>query len=227
MNENMQFQFDVPRRSPRGPDRESATEDALLARLEASGGTCIDTLWDLAVLYSRTERLDEASDCVRRVFEQSEDPEELGSCFLNLGQLAERKEDFREAVRLYRSALAMEPCSQRTWYLIHRHLGAVLNQLGEYEEAIPILKAAVDIDPEQPEAYLNISLSFLALGERRMAAEGFIAAIQLNAADPDGLRHLEALVEAHPCLLDEVPGIRSRLKACRDAVRFALGRRRA
>lgn len=61
----------------------------------------------------------------------------------------------------------------------------------------------------------------LALGDVERAAELFVAATQADASDARSLAHLEALVEAHPALLVDVPSLSDVLEACRKAVELA------
>ncbi|MFT5290610.1 MAG: tetratricopeptide (TPR) repeat protein [Planctomycetota bacterium] len=222
MSEDIQFQFRVQDLPEGEALTESEVERRLRDALTASGGECVDTLWSLAVLYSQTARLDESASCFHRVIELiGDDLEKRGSCFLALGQVEERRGDYEAAANRYREALALEPCSTPTWYFIHNNLGFSLNQVGEHEAAVPYLEVAVEIDPARPNAYKNLALSFQALGDVERAAELFIAATQADASDARSLAHLEALVEAHPALLVDVPSLTDALEACRKVVEVA------
>jgi tetratricopeptide (TPR) repeat protein len=222
MSEEIQFQFRVQDLPEGEALTETEVEQRLRADLAASDGKSIDALWSLAVLYSQTARLDESASCSHRVIELvGDDLEKRGSCFLALGQLEERRGDYEAAAKHYRAALSMEPCSTSTWYFIHNNLGFSLNQLGDPRAAIPFLEEAIQIDPGRPNAYKNLALSFEALGNIEKAAELFIAATQADASDSRSLAHLEALVEAHPALLGDVPSLSVSLAACRKAVEVA------
>ena len=227
MNKEIQFQFRVQDL----PEGEALTETEMEQRLRdaltASGGKCVDSLWCQAVLYSQTARLDESAGCFHRVIELvGDDLEKPGSCFLALGQLEERRGDYEAAAKRYREALAMEPCSTPTWYFIHNNLGYSLNQVHEHQAAIRYLEIAVQIDPARPNAYKNLALSFEALGDVARAAELFVAATQADASDSRSLAHLEALVEAHPALLVDMPSLSDSLEACRRAVEVVLSQTR-
>jgi tetratricopeptide (TPR) repeat protein len=195
----------------------SEVEERLLEKLRADD-TCIDTIWSLARFYSQTGNQDAAAGCMHRIVELTDDPETRGACHMALGQLAEQTGDFSEAVSRYRDAVAFEPCSTQTWYFIHNNLGYSLNQIGQHEEAVPILQAAIEIDPDRPNGYKNLALSFQALGQLEEAAEMFIAATQADASDERSLRHLEELLEEHPSLL---PDFQDRLELCRQVVEMA------
>jgi len=221
MGDELQFRFTIQRL----PEGEALTgseiEQKLREKLAASGGTCTTSLWSLAVLYQKTGHLDEATRCIQRFIELAGDAEKVGSGYLALGQLEEGRRDFAAAAKRYREALALEPCSQQTWYLIHNNLGYSLNQLGEYTAAIPYLQRAVEIDPTRANAYKNLGLAHQALGNLEKAAELFITATQVNAADPRSLNHLVALMEANPALEVDIPDLRERLEICKKAVEVA------
>jgi tetratricopeptide (TPR) repeat protein len=221
MSEEIQFQFRVQDLPEGEALTETEVEQRLRDALTASGGKCVDTLWSLAVLYSQTQRLDESAGHIRRVISLTDDLETHGSCHLALGQLEERRGDYETAANRYREALAMEPCSTSNWYFIHNNLGFSLNQVGEHQAAVRYLEVAIQIDPARPNAYKNLALSFQALGEIDRAAELFVAATQADASDSRSLAHLEALVEAHPALLVDVPSLADALKACRKVVEVA------
>jgi tetratricopeptide (TPR) repeat protein len=222
MSEDIQFRFSVQGL----PEGEALTgceiEQRLLVDLSAAGGKSIDAVWSLAVLYSETGKLDAAATCIERVIELSaDDLEKRGSCFLALGQLEERRGDYEAASNRYRAALAMEPCARDTWFFIHNNLGFSLNQIGDPKAAIPFLETAVQIDPERPNGYKNLALSYQALSDVERAAELFIAATQADASDARSLAHLESLVAAHPALFVDVPSLADSLEGCRRAVELA------
>jgi tetratricopeptide (TPR) repeat protein len=221
MSENLQFRFSVD--TP--PEGEAVTgeeiEKRCLKQLHEKGGTCLQSLWNLAYLYSKTGRHEEALRCIQRLIALSEDPEAHGAYHLALGQLMEKARDFRAAVGYYRQALALEPCQQHTWYFIHNNLGYSLNQLGNYEAAMPYLQRAIEIDPGRPNAYKNLGLAHQARGDFEEAATLFVAATQVNASDSRSLAHLEELVSAHPELEVDMPELRDQMEACRGAVDFA------
>jgi tetratricopeptide (TPR) repeat protein len=199
----------------------SEIEQRLLKSLDASGGTSLEVLWNLGNLYKRSGNLDQALDCIQRLIKLAADPEVIGSAYLALGQLEEKRRDYRAAVRRYGEALSLEPCSTETWYFIHNNLGYSLNQIEEHTSAIPYLQIAITIDPERPNAYKNLGLAHEALGDLEKAAELFITATQVNATDGRSLEHLLSLVEAHPELLVDIPDLEDRLEACQRAVEVA------
>jgi len=66
---------------------------------------------------------------------------------------------------------------------------------------------------------------YLALGQllelRQLfvdAATCYLNAVETNAADPGGLRHLEAFLETHPEIRRQIPDLIPRLWKCRMAV---------
>ena len=221
MSNDLQFRFSVPRI----PEGEAVTfdeaEQRCLKQLHEKDGKCVQSLMNLAKIYSRAARHDEAIGCIERLIALSDDPEEHGAHYLALGCFMEQMRDFPGAVKYYRQALGMEPCQKDTWYFIHNNLGYSLNQLGQHDDAIPYLRHAIEIDPGRPNAYKNLGLAMEAKGQFTDAAELFVAATQVDASDARSLAHLETLVSANPELEMEVPDLPARLKACREAVKVA------
>jgi tetratricopeptide (TPR) repeat protein len=221
MNQNLEFRFSV-RPIPEG---EALTfdeiEERCLKQLKEKEGKCIQSLFNLAKIYSQAKRHDVAFRCVERLIALSNDPEEHGEYYLVLGCFMEQIRDYQGAVGFYCRALGLEPCRNRTWYFIHNNLGYSLNQLENYDRAIPYLRRAIEIDPGLPNAYKNLGLAFEAKGNFVEAAELFVAATQADASDSRSLAHLESLISSHPELEIDLPDLPTRLEACREAVKMA------
>jgi tetratricopeptide (TPR) repeat protein len=175
-------------------------------------------LWSLGAFYSQAGHYDEATACFERVIELITDPEQQAAGFLALGQIQEQKGDYRAAAMRYQSGIALEPRGRRTAYFLRNNMGYCLNQMREYEAAVPHLEQALKIDPRRANAYKNLALSHQGTGNLKRAAELFVDATRSNAADSRSLRHLESLIEANPDLLVDVPGLQQDLDGCRYAV---------
>jgi len=190
-------------------------------QLEERGGNDIDTLWSLHTVYKTMDRYPEACKCLERILPLTEDLEKRAKCFLAMGCIMERMEDFESAITYYRQADAMEPCDKHNAYFIKNNLGFSLNQLGRYAEAISYLKAAINIEPCAPNAHKNLALSYQGLGNFALAARGFIIVTHANATDGRSVAHLEELLKAHPELLVDDPGLEVELTDCLNAVAIA------
>jgi tetratricopeptide (TPR) repeat protein len=221
MSKDLIFRYHV---QPR-PEGEALTfeeiEQRFLKQFQEKDGKCVQSLTNLAIIYSQNGRYDEAISCVERMIALTDDLEKHGAHYLALGSFMEQLGDFQGAARFYRQALGMEPCRKETWYFIHNNLGYSLNQLGQYDDAIPYLRHAITIDPGRSNAYKNLGLAMEAKGEFAEATGLFIAATQVNASDPRSLAHLEHLMSAHPEVKVALPDLSSHLEACREAVIIA------
>jgi tetratricopeptide (TPR) repeat protein len=208
------FHFLPDDRPPSGAEFERR----LLQNLQESEGTSKDALWNLARLYSKTKRHDRAFECVNKLASLATNIEEVASCWLAMGQLSEQLSDYEAAARYYRTALNLNQDRAPTWYWIHNNLGYSLIKLGQFQEAATYLKAALRIDSTWPNAFKNLGLAVQAMNENEKAAECFVAATRVNAADGRAPNHLEELVALHPELLAEDPALKVELDACRCAV---------
>jgi tetratricopeptide (TPR) repeat protein len=196
-------------------------ERTLLEELEEPGGSSKRALWDLARLYSRTNRQDQAFECVRKFAALTDDLEEQASCWLAMGQLSEQVKNFDAAVGFYREGLALNPGSVLTRYFIHNNLGYSLVQVGRFKEAEPLLEAAITIDPTRPNAFKNLGLAMLSQGRIAEAADYFVLATETNAADARAFKHLEQLIVDHPDVLLAIPGLAEHVVLLRGAVENA------
>lgn len=218
MPEDNSFRFTLPKPPEGTPVTLEQAEQLLLARLAQQGGADVDTLWQLARLYSVAKRHDESFKYLRRILDGTSDVEQKAHSVLALGQLMEQKGDFEAAINYYSQAFSMEPCGSYTWYFIHNNLGFCLNRFGRYSEGEKHCRAAIKIDPGRPNGYKNMGIALEGQNRFAEAALAFISALRANAADPRALRHLEALVAAHPELAHEIPDIDVKLRECREAV---------
>ena len=72
--------------------------------------------------------------------------------------------------------------------------GTELMRKGDYKEAIVILKKAIDLNPDFPEAYYNVGISYEQLGKHKDAIEMFKKTIELS---PDNANAYYALGYAY------------------------------
>ena len=217
----MDFKFTIQRLKDGIPMTLGEMERVLLAELEESNGTSLQSNWNLAVLYSRTGRPHEAIGCVERLRALSRSDEEQVQCLLGMGQLHEQLGDFHLAARFYREGLEVPTRPGDFQYWLNNNLAYSLIQLGRASEVLALLEAAVAIDSARPNAHKNMGLAHQQLGEFGLAAQCFVRATRADASDGRALKHLEEIVAAHPEVLVEAPGLGEALTECRKAVAFA------
>lgn len=105
--------------------------------------------------------------------------------------LAERK-DFQEALRLSEEAVALGRDEIR-----HLHtLGEVRLTVGDEAGAAEAYRAMLALDPENPEAHLEIGLLHEARGEVREAEEHFVESLKSDPANPRALYSYASLYYA-------------------------------
>jgi tetratricopeptide (TPR) repeat protein len=167
------------------PDGEAITaeeaKDFLPKQLKERNGTCKKTLWQLARVYSKLKRHDEALNFIYKLLQLSDDKEENASFFLALGQLMEQTGDYQAAIEYYRGAFSLKPSNAAVWYLVNNNLGFCLNKLKRHREAEGYLDAAVKIDPTRPNAYKNLGLFFwaVAITSKRLNILSFLSKLML------------------------------------------------
>lgn len=223
--DELNFRYVLPK-FPEGRPVTGAEYEAILKeRIAASGEADLNALYHLSAHYSRSGRLDQAEGYVRRLLELNQSPGGAATHLLQLGQLEERRGDFERAADYYQRGLDAGPVAIHTCYFLRNNLGYSLNQLGRFAEAEPLLREAIRIDPEQPNAYKNLGLCLWGLERHVEAAVCFIDATRVNAADARSLNHLEQLAAAHPEIATSIPDFDALLSACRQAVAEAARHR--
>ena len=222
MNDSEPLQFSY--RVPCLPDgkvvelTDDQMERLLVKELQEAKADPTQPMWKLAIFYRSQGNLDRAIALFRDLLLRVPDLESKAQLIFSLGQTAEKSGDFELAVRFYREALGMEPCSPFTWYFIHNNLGYSLNRSGRFVEGERVCRQAIAISTQPPNAHKNLGLALVGQGRYREAAESFVTATQADAADPRSLRHLEALLTEHAELEFDFAGA---LDACRKAVAVA------
>ena len=196
-------------------------EELYLQKLEESKGMCQTTLYNLAHLYKKTNRLQGAHILMSRLLEICVNDEQRSASLFTLGQIMEDMDDYARAAEYYRQAYSMKSFDQQTRYFINNNLGFCLNQLKEFEEAKGYLLSALKIDNNRPNAYKNLGLCYQGLGEYANAARCFIAATRVNVADERAWNHLEGLINEHPELSADIPAFVEGVNSCKNALELA------
>jgi tetratricopeptide (TPR) repeat protein len=200
MEKPLNFRFELPR-PPVGPLVEVSSkemENLLLRKLEESENNPTQPLWQLALFYKQTRQNGKALTRLQELLPLLPEPEERAKCVLTLGQTMEQTGQYSAAVGYYKQALALEPMHTWTWYFVNNNLGFSLNVMDRFAEAEPYCRKAIETDPNRPNAYKNLGLSLAGQGQYREAAQCYVAATQVNAADPRAFHLLLDLLKNHP-----------------------------
>src|SRR5580658_9654295 len=220
MEKPLNFRFELPR-PPVGPLVEVSSkemENLLLRKLEESENNPTQPLWQLALFYKQTRQNGKALTRLQELLPLLPEPEERAKCVLTLGQTMEQTGQYSAAVGYYKQALALEPMHTWTWYFVNNNLGFSLNVMDRFAEAEPYCRKALATDPNRPNAYKNLGLSLAGQGQYREAAQCYVAATQVNAADPRAFHLLMDLLKNHAELEYDFQPAAS---GCRKAVEAA------
>jgi tetratricopeptide (TPR) repeat protein len=200
MEKPLDFRFELPR-PPGGPLVEMSSQEmekVLLKQLEEATSEPRQALWRLAHFYKETRQQEKALVRLRQLIQILTDPEDRAKCVFTMGQAMEQTGNFAAAAGYYKEALALEPMNTWTWYFINNNLGFSLLALRRYADAEPYCRKAIETDPNRPNAYKNLGQSLAGQGQFREAAQCFIAATQVNAADGRAFYLLQNLIGEHP-----------------------------
>jgi tetratricopeptide (TPR) repeat protein len=220
MEKPLDFRFELPQ-PPAGPLVEVSSlemEKMLLKQLEDAVKEPRQALWQLAQFYKQTRQTDKALVRLRQLIHMLPDAEERAKCVLSMGQAMEQKADFASAASFYKEALALEPMNPWTWYFINNNLGFSLNTLDRFDDAELYCRKAIETDPNRPNAHRNLGQSLEGQGLFREAAQCYVAATQVNAADGRAYHLLQELLDEHPELVFEFEDVAA---SCQRAVETA------
>jgi tetratricopeptide (TPR) repeat protein len=220
MEKPLNFRFELPR-PPVGPLVEVSSQEMeklLLKKLAASEDNPTQALWQLALFYKQTRQNAKALARLKELIPLLPGPEEKARCMVIMGQTMELSGHYPAAAACYKRALALEPMHTWTWYFVNNNLGFSLNVMERFAEAESYCRHAMETDPNRPNAYKNLGLSLAGQGRYREAAQCYVAATQVNAADPRAFHLLMDLLKNHPALEYDFEAAAS---CCRKAVETA------
>ena len=134
-----------------------------------------------------------------------------------------KKNNFKEAQKLYESIIKIEPNHLKTIFRLgslfaqtnnfdkainflnkviviepnhskaHNNLGIVFNSLRQYQKAEYYLKKAIEINPKHEEAYNNLGLVFFELGKFENAIKCYHEAIEINSNNHNAIKNISIL----------------------------------
>jgi cytochrome c-type biogenesis protein CcmH/NrfG len=122
---------------------------------------------------------------------------------LSLTSIA-RNRIWADKVALWRDAASKAP---KTW-APHYALADELRLLGRYREAIPVYRRAIEILPDQPDAYMNLGICLAESGQHEQAVATFHQALEIDPSYVKAYNNLAMLAmirgdgaEAHRLLM--------------------------
>jgi tetratricopeptide (TPR) repeat protein len=145
---------------------------------------------NLGICHARNGRPERSEAAFRRGLENCPGSPEIRD-ELAAHLLAERK-DLREALRLSEEAVALGRDEIR-----HLHtLGEIKLSIGDESGAAEAYQAMLALDPENPEAHLELGLLHEVRGEVREAEEHFVESLKIDPANPRTLYSYASLYYA-------------------------------
>jgi tetratricopeptide (TPR) repeat protein len=106
----------------------------------------------------------------------------LATVYFQLQELTSAAHHFREVTR-------MDPLRAGAFV----NLGAVLNLLGQFDEAITALRRGIQLDPQRVEGYYNLGLVYRRKSQTDLAIQAYREALRLNPRMADAALNLANL----------------------------------
>ena len=146
----------------------------------------------LANIYTRLRRWQEASDAIDHAEQLSSKPDDKFYIAFLRGALYERQKLYDQAEVEFRKALDLDPSNSMTL----NYLGYMLADHGmKLQESLAMIKKAVELDP-QNYAYLDsLGWAYYKLGQYNLAETDLRKAVERNSTDPTVHDHLGELYE--------------------------------
>jgi len=201
---------DTKKRFPQSPSKKSLTADMngyitpeglmiykdyleartrFLGFLNMTFGLCLD----------RNDR-ERAEGRLDQMLQLSFTPREYALYWLKKGSALERFKEYGAGAIAYQKGVAFEHDDQQLNYFLRNNAAYCLVQVGEYMDAEPLCRDAIDIRWDQHNAHKNLGLSLKGQGRFPEAAESFRNATLSNPFDRRAFNHLRELLGNYPDL---------------------------
>jgi tetratricopeptide (TPR) repeat protein len=185
--------------------------------------SAVDCLWQLTKDCVDSGYFRAACKYIEKILPLVDDFGHKAECFLKMGQILERAEDYQAAEEAYSRAFEL-PCEQdTTWYFLNNNRAFCLIKTERCAEAVKFCRAAIRIEPKRYNAHKNLGLALQSLGRFKEAAKRFIRATKLHPEDARALAHLDDLYRNHREIVDEIPDFLAKLLACHERVQRKIG----
>lgn len=185
--------------------------------------SAVECLWQLAMDCFEAGYLSAACKYIEKVLPLVDDPMDKAECFLKMGQILEQTGDYDAAAEAYAGAFNLPPEQNATWYFLNNNRAYCLLQIGRCEEAEPLCRAAIRIEPKRQNAHKNLGIALQNLGRLGEAAKSFIRATKLHPDDTRALALLDELYRCHREIVSEFPDFPAQLLACHELVQRKVG----
>jgi len=139
--------------------------------------------FNLAVIYSRVGRIDDALEKLKEAIKLKPDHREA---YMGAGLLYEIKKDYREAVKNFEKALEIDPVNT----VLYHHIGMLYYKLKDTASAVRQYETLIKIDPKDAAAYLEWANIYL---KDKKTAEAIAV---LEKAAKNGIKNIEIYVMA-------------------------------
>ena len=145
------------------------------------------TLFELATLYERQKRFDEALDMIVQLYEQDSSDATINNYYGYL--LAEKGERLEFAEQLLEKALDKEP--ENGYFL--DSLAWIRYKKGDFESAVEILIEALDRVGDDPVIWEHLGRTYEELGRNRKALEAYERSLSIEPGREDLLERARVL----------------------------------
>ena len=142
----------------------------LYERLKPMQQNNVRVLSRIAELYYRKGKLDRAYDYYKKITTIEPASENARIAYLNMGNILDDQQQFRDAIRMYQKALSINPKDDTALY----NLGITYNHAGMPEKAVETWNRAANLNPDNPDPLLAIANMYYEKGHYNEAMDQYV-----------------------------------------------------
>lgn len=171
---------------------EAGRPDAAIASYEAAVQKAIgnfDVLIRLARLTTQLEKLPDAARWIEQALAAAQTPQERALALLAKGLLADRHGDIEGSLRALNDALLADKANADIYY----NLGVIYSRQARHDEAVQVLRTAVQINPDHSPAFTQLGNLFYSRGLADEAAKAYREAVRIDSSAIDAAYNLKMI----------------------------------
>ncbi len=153
-----------------------------------------------AMIYKLQGKYEDAIESFKAVIKNANTKKEKAKINIELGTLFTHLRRFEEAIEAYQYALENLDSDHFKYFLYKEMASILVIEMKRYNEAIPLLKGAININPQESILYTWLGNCYAGLGQYQEAIDAYSQSIKIN---PNDFQTLSFMAHCYNMIGDE------------------------
>lgn len=166
---------------PRNADTHFGLGDSYAALGQSSEATSAYS--KAAMMYKLQGQYDGAIESFKAAIQTANTKKQIARINIDLGTLFTQLRRFEEAIEVYQYAIKNLDSDHFKFFLYKEMASIFVIEMKRYDDAIPLLKRAININPQESILYTWLGNCYASLGQHQEAVDTYGQAIKINPND--------------------------------------------